>query len=292
MGIHKYELMVSEICNLHCKHCGMSYSINNTNNVDYEAIKQTLINESKKTSIEEIYLWGGEPLLGDLDQILEIMDLFPNAKFKITTNLCYKLTDKRKEILKRCNLISTSFDIKIRFSNVKMLNLWYHNCKEVLKENNMLCICTVSKETAKIDANRFINLFEKIGFTQYVFSPMVLAGETCGNIDLIPTYDEYNKFMMEVAKYKSIRNKNLILYKIRSSIACVGLNRLFISAKGKIYDCFVEGDCVHADTNCFGCENYKICGGKSHCHQECLFSKEVYEEAMRSYNDVYKETTK
>lgn len=286
MSSHKYELMISEVCNLHCKHCGMSYSINNANNVDYEAIKQTLINESKKTTIEEIYLWGGEPLLGDIDQILEIMNMFPNAKFKITTNLCYKLTDKRKEILRRCNLVSTSFDIKVRFDNVKMLSLWFHNCKELLKENNVLCICTISNEVIKIDPNRFINLFEKMGFTQYVFSPMVVAGKTCSNANLIPTVDEYNKFMMEVVKHKSPKNKNLLLYKIHSTITCIGLDR-FISAKGKIRGCFVKGDCDHVDSNCFGCENYKICGGKSPCHQECLFSKEVYEQAIESYNDVY-----
>ena len=33
MSIHKYELMISEVCNLQCKHCGMSYSINNTNKI-------------------------------------------------------------------------------------------------------------------------------------------------------------------------------------------------------------------------------------------------------------------
>lgn len=287
MGIHKYELMISEICNLQCKHCGMSYSINNANNVDYEAIKQTLINESKKTTIEEIYLWGGEPLLGDLDQILEIMNMFPNAKFKVTTNLCYELTDKRKEILKRCNLLSTSFDVKIRFKNTKMLSLWYHNCKELLKDKKILLSCTVSSETTKIDPNKFINLFEKMGFTQYLFSPMVSAGEMCSNSNLVPTFDEYNKFMMEVVKHKSPHNKNLLLYKINCTLACVGLDRLMVNAKGKVRGCFVEGNCVHADPNCFGCENYKICGGKSPCHPDCLFSKEVYEQAIESYNDVY-----
>lgn len=287
MSIHKYELMISEVCNLQCKHCGMSYNINNANNVDYEAIKQTLLDESKKTTIEEIYLWGGEPLLGDLDQILEIMNMFPNAEFKVTTNLCYKLTDKRKEILKRCSLLSTSFDNKIRFKNVKMLSLWYHNCKELLKEKKMLCSCTISKETIKIDPNKFINLFEKIGFTQYLFSPMVLAGEICSNTNLIPSFDEYNKFMMEVVKHKSPHNKNLLLYKIHSTTSCVGLDRFIVSAKGKVRECFVEGNCVHADPNCFGCENYKICGGKSPCYQKCLFSKEVYEQAIESYNDVY-----
>lgn len=287
MSIHKYELMISEVCNLQCKHCGMSYSINNANNVDYEAIKQTLINESKKTNIEEIYLWGGEPLLGDLDKILELMDLFPNAEFKVTTNLCYELTDKRKEILRRCSLLSTSFDVKIRFNNVKMLNLWYHNCKELLKEKNMLCSCTISSEATKIDPNKFINLFEKMGFTQYVFSPVVLAGRICSNTNLIPTFDEYNKFMMEVVKHKSPRNKNLLLYKIHSTTSCVGLDRRIVSAKGKIRGCFVEGNNVHADPNCFGCKNYKICGGKSPCYQNCLFSKKVYDQAIESYNDVY-----
>lgn len=287
MGIHKYELMISEVCNLQCKHCGMSYSINNANNVDYEAIKQTLLDESKKTTIEEIYLWGGEPLLGDLDQILEIMNMFPNAKFKVTTNLCYELTPKRKEILKRCNLLSTSFDVKIRFKNVKMLSLWYHNCKELLKDKKILLSCTVSSETTKIDPNKFINLFEKMGFTQYLFSPMVSAGEMCSNSNLVPTFDEYNKFMMEVVKHKSPHNKNLLLYKINCTLACVGLDRLMVNAKGKVRGCFVEGNCVHADPNCFGCENYKICGGKSPCHPDCLFSKEVYEQAIESYNDVY-----
>lgn len=287
MGIHKYELMISEVCNLQCKHCGMSYSINNANNVDYEAIKQTLLDESKKTTIEEIYLWGGEPLLGDLDQILEIMNMFPNAKFKVTTNLCYELTPKRKEILKRCNLLSTSFDVKIRFKNVKMLSLWYHNCKELLKDKKILLSCTVSSETTKIDPNKFINLFEKMGFTQYLFSPMVSAGEMCSNSNLVPTFDEYNKFMMEVVKHKSPHNKNLLLYKINCTLACVGLDRLMVNAKGKVRGCFVEGNCVHADPNCFGCENYKICGGKSPCHPYCLFSKEVYEQAIESYNDVY-----
>lgn len=287
MGIHKYELMISEVCNLQCKHCGMSYSINNANNVDYEAIKQTLLDESKKTTIEEIYLWGGEPLLGDLDQILEIMNMFPNAKFKVTTNLCYELTPKRKEILKRCNLLSTSFDVKIRFKNVKMLSLWYHNCKELLKDKKILLSCTVSSETTKIDPNKFINLFEKMGFTQYLFSPMVSAGEMCPNSNLVPTFDEYNKFMMEVVKHKSPHNKNLLLYKINCTLTCVGLDRLMVNTKGKVRGCFVEGNCVHADPNCFGCENYKICGGKSPCHPDCLFSKEVYEQAIESYNDVY-----
>ena len=75
----------------------------------------------------------------------------------------------------------------------------------------MLCICTISSEAIKIDPNKFINLFEKMGFTQYVFSPMVVAGETtCSNTNLIPTVDEYNKFMMEVVKHKSPKNKNLL----------------------------------------------------------------------------------
>ena len=284
-----YEIVVSNNCNLRCKHCGMSD--NSKEKINYDLLKRTLINESHKNPIKEIYLWGGEPLLGDLDKILDIMDTFQKTKFKITTNLCYKLTDKRKEILKRCNLVSTSFDLKIRFQNIKELSLWYHNCKEILKYNKVLCICTLSTYTTSIEPKRLVKLFNEIGFTQYIFSPMILSGSLDRNKDLIPSYDEYNNFMMKVAKISDKRNKSILIYKIHRLLGCISKYNRVITNKGEIINCHIKNDCEIIDSDCYLCDNFKICGGKAPCIKECLFSKNVYDEAIRSYKNAYNETT-
>ena len=67
-----FEITVSNICNLNCKHCGMSNIINQDNKIiNYDLLLKTLKIENNKIPISEIYLWGGEPLLGDLDKIIE-----------------------------------------------------------------------------------------------------------------------------------------------------------------------------------------------------------------------------
>lgn len=289
-----FEITVSNICNLNCKHCGMSNIINQDNKIiNYDLLLKTLKIENNKIPISEIYLWGGEPLLGDLDKIIELIDTFPNTKFKITTNLCIPLNDKRIEILKKCYLVSTSFDPKIRFDNIKNLNLWYHNCKKLKKIiKNFMCVSTITSHIVHIKLNKLIKLFDDIGFDYFMFSPLVVSGSLIDNKYLLPSPQDYIRFINEIIKIKSRKNSTILKYINNESLKCFNSPNSVINNNGKFITCTNNSKCELIDQNCYICDNFKICGGKSPCIEKCLFSKEVYEEAIRSYNYVYKETTK
>lgn len=283
-----FDIMSSTVCNLKCKHCGMDNSLHK-NSSNYEKIKESLLRENEKEPIESIYLWGGEPLLGDLDKILDIMDTFPNVHFKITSNLCMPLTEKRMEILRRCGSVFTSYDPKIRFDSVKNLSLWYHNCKKILAEMDMTVICTVTKYVVEHNVHRYVDFFNKIGFTQYQFSPIVLAGKALRDTGLEPDRKSYDDFMYDLVSIVDKKTKDIQVFYNHLMYSCMYRHGSKpMDAEGNVLDCYIRGHVDDLNTNfeCLACSNYKDCGGRSPCNPVCMFNRKVYEKAVESYKQL------
>ena len=283
-----FDIMSSTVCNLKCKHCGMDNSLHK-NSSNYEKIKESLLKENEKDPIKTIYLWGGEPLLGDLDKILDIMDTFPNAHFKMTSNLCMPLTEKRLEIIKRCGSTFTSFDPKIRFGSVKNLSLWYHNCKKVLSIRDMTVICTVTKHVVENTAQRYVDFFNKIGFTKYQFSPIVLAGHALKDTGLEPKRDDYEKFMYDLVSIEDEKNKDVEVFYNHLMYCCMYRHGTKpMDAEGNVLDCYIRGHVDDLNTNfeCLKCDNYNDCGGRSPCNPHCMFDRKVYNKAIETYKKL------
>ena len=118
-----YEIQLTSICNLNCKHCLMKNNLNNKNLkkfIDLEKVNDILSNN--KENISSVHFSGGEPLLhNNLELLLKILKKFNDIDFIITSNLMYNIDSLKEEIIKNTRYFYTSFDYSIRFSDVKQL---------------------------------------------------------------------------------------------------------------------------------------------------------------------------
>lgn len=106
-------------CNGICEHCCMNPFINKDNcKIDLYEIRKYLDKNQDKFSM--VYLKGSEPLLDEqsIYDILYILKLYPNLRFKLTTNLQYPLNKERMEVLYSIHELETSYDLGVnRFSD-------------------------------------------------------------------------------------------------------------------------------------------------------------------------------
>lgn len=94
-------------CNLKCRHCYSSCSPNNKTRkfLNLEKIKQAL-NETNKNDLEEIYFFGGEPLLHrDINNIIRLCIKYTNINILTNATL---INDKKARFLRQIELDSNN----------------------------------------------------------------------------------------------------------------------------------------------------------------------------------------
>ena len=277
----KVNVIVSNKCNLNCKHCYMKNIINTDRRVNYESIIDLLYMIDHAYGIDEIYFWDGESLLGDTDYILEIMNDFKKAKYKIISNLTFKLDSNMRRIIEKADYMCTSFDIdSVRFNNMKQLNRWYYNCKDIISKRELGVICSVTSYVTKYDPSRFIDLFNKIGFSDYFFITMHNIGNLKNNPYLIPKRNEYIEFMDRLLKIDDKKNKNLESLKNHIGFKCNQSDKDYINIyfDGYSISCASTNiDCkLKINPECLMCDLYKSCGGRSNCVPYCINTKRKF----------------
>ena len=125
-------IRLTESCNLTCNHCFNNIRTNRV--IDFIKLRDILKKLDNKNNTFIIH--GGEPLLVNTRDIINLVKDFPNNRWQITTNLVYDLTEDILELFKLVDEIRISFDIKIRFGNFKNLSKWIKNIK-ILRKNNI-----------------------------------------------------------------------------------------------------------------------------------------------------------
>lgn len=158
-----FDVQVSTYCNLKCKFC-MANQSTGKNKTLFKSIYKTITenyivqilgaqmfnndvyqdnppNVKRMVAEMEIHLSGGEPILyngnndvTELDDFIQKLRKFAKAaglpiKFYMTTNFIYKLTPEIIDLLVDIDELSTSFDIKYRFTKAEDIITWYKNVK-------------------------------------------------------------------------------------------------------------------------------------------------------------------
>lgn len=290
----KFDIQVSDYCNLKCKHCLMDSSLNKCK-VNFKNITKTL---EKQNNIKTIYLSGGEPLVSEENakNIFELMNKFPYTEFKMVTNLCYDLTPYRLLVLSNVNSLQTSFDIGIRFGNIKNLVKWYNNCKFIINNNiinsGLEVYITLTKDVCNIDPKRFKDVFTKIGFTRYKYRPLAKAGPAYSDENyrkiLYPTKDEFNSFIDKVLDLDD-KTHNIFPWMILNKYvySCNYTKIQPLDPNGNKQECifYEKYDCkCKIDPECYTCKDFRYCGGRCPL-RDCMFDKNIYDKTKERYKD-------
>lgn len=294
-----YEIQLTSVCNLNCKHCLMKYNINNENlkkYIDLEKVK-SILNRNKE-NISYVHFSGGEPLLHDnLELLLEILKEFNSIDFIITSNLMYNIDDLKKEIIKNVKYFYTSFDYSIRFSNIKQLFLWYNNLKVLkqLKKDVFVFVTITSDLINNVSPKKLSKFFNDLKI-YYVMNPIINIGGVKENNYLIPSIETEYLYLKELLSINDKYNytKNNIIDK--SYFDCE-----YHSFKNfKIIDtnfdevfCIKDKNCnidkiLKYKNICIRCKNKKYCNGRC-IHTKCIkkYFKDIFDISLKQ-SIIYK----
>lgn len=138
--IYTIYVVATTACNMHCKHCYRSdnpvaISHNDLLNSVFKFIKDFANEHCDDTVLVQLH--GGEIIQYDnetLIQFVKQLKTVDDIVVGITTNLVYKLTEQRLQLLDLIDdhVIQTSWDVDIRFDNDSQLQLWEHNVQNML----------------------------------------------------------------------------------------------------------------------------------------------------------------
>ena len=287
------DIQVANKCNLKCKHCCMEVSMKENNDINFYKIHDFLKNNPQ---VDNVFLTGGEPLLDNLDSLELLINSFPNIYWMCSTNLCYDLNLQRLRILNKINSVATSFDIGIRFGNIKNLVKWYNNCKFII-DNNIInsgleVYITLTKDVCNIDPKRFKDVFTKIGFTRYKYRPLAKAGPAYSDENyrkiLYPTKDEFNNFIDKVLDLDD-KTHNIFPWMILNKYvySCNYTKIQPLDPNGNKQECifYEKYNCkCKIDPECYTCKDFRYCGGRCPL-RDCMFDKNIYDKTKERYKD-------
>lgn len=288
MGYNKIlsniDLRVSCSCNLHCDQCCMGNSLTN-DKIDYDAIRDMFY---KNPHIKEVHLGGGEPFFSDENayEIYKLMKEFSHIKWKITTNLCYDLTPNRLLAIQTLDTIQTSFDIGIRFGNIRNLLKWRSNVRYILKNirQDLDVICCLSKIVIQKDPRKLMRFFNKMGFFGYRYIPICESGNARKNPVSI-TREEFHEWMYKLLDIGDVEhNQTFDLIFNNSLTNChYGTDCTPINRDGKPVHCGITermySNCI-TGYECLFCEDYQDCGGRCPLIP-CLYNKDLYDKCKQ-----------
>ena len=285
------EVIVTNKCSLHCKHCGGPYifsKFENTGNI-VDAIERlsTLSND------DTICFAANESLVNPTSarRVKTIIDRFPYKKFVMYTNLVYILTDTKLDILKKCDTV-VSFDLKTRFSNVRELFLWYHNAKKLLKTTDAGIGICITKYFKKDKIEKSFKLFDRMGFKTINFMQVNALNENIRDMQLNKhDMHEFIRELIRIHKERKYKIKDLTLgqiYHRKFSVCYSKENIPSVLPDGRIINgCYIyPGDKCYGYAQCLMCEDYDICGGRC-ILTPCYFDKDLYEEVKDVVEDGY-----
>lgn len=272
------DIKSSSTCQLKCKHCAMRKSMDGSR-TNWEKVRKLL---HENPSVEEIHLGGGEPFVTEdnAKDIYELITEFPNIKYKVTTNLCYPLTEYRRKALENIDSLQTSFDIGIRFENIHNLLLWMRNVRELVKVRDIDVFCCLTNKLKPERIPKLIHMFYKMGFYGYKIIPICNVGSAKDNY-LIPSKQHVKDILTAMIEYDiSEGNETIDLFHDGMFTICpYGTECTPINSNVEIKNCGIkERENCHCsnDPECYICPNFQYCGGRC-VLIPCYYDKDLYD---------------
>lgn len=284
-------------CNLNCAYCHREPDI------DEPKISQKLINYIKDNKIENINFIGGEPTLY-IDDIKKIVELFPNSKFRVTTN-GVGIKKYLPYFYEHKFLVCISYD----GSNKNLRG--YDPFTSVIDYPWLAISCTLYR--GNTDFKKIIKNFkkkEKLIGRRLSFYPHIMHYTTYSNLKLkllkkdfdflVSQYKEYvTKYVLDYVNYgienitykglfTQLRDRYYANYEFGETY-CVNKKINKCNSNGDLYSCLyirdespeqIKDRIREKFPDCESCEVYDMCGSaciKSIEHyKECYFYKQIY----------------
>lgn len=202
-------IKTTEKCNLRCKHC---YNGIHNGKLDYARVALFLNKINNICNNNYFIFHGGEPLLGNITEMQNLVDTFPDNKWRITSNLSFDLSSSMKTLLNSMDEIRTSFDIGIRFSKLSSLLTWMKNVKDLSKSNkNIVLICCLTKTLIQHSPSQILSMAKHLGIKKLMFERISYTGDAEKNNIHSANYNEIDNWLCEMYKIQDTG------YKIRIS---------------------------------------------------------------------------
>lgn len=228
-------IKTTEQCNFDCLHC---YNSKDNAIVDYTKLK-IFLNQLTKYGMHTFVFHGGEPMLGNISDMLQLVEDFPDQKWRISTNFGYYISKEHQDILDRMIEIRVSFDVGIRFSSFKNLFRWYKNIKQ-FKNKEKLClnIC-LSKFLIKHKPKELVDMIDKLGITRYNFERITNVGNAINNCEIIPSFEDIDNWLCEL--YEIEKNNEC-------KCRCNDIQSVRLGIQKHIEQCYGKSCCTNALT--------------------------------------------
>ena len=262
-----FYLKTTETCNLNCKHC-FTNGINGPKIYwDYKNTVRWIkefVNYNKVGVDDSIHceFHGGEPFLAPVEQMRhvwnECKDLTPNISWGITTNLVFNLDDEKKSFIKEClgNRLGTSWDPKIRFSNVKQSQLWLNNIKELLDMGTEIKLfISVTKDTIDYEPITLLNWVKNLGIKEVSFERLTGNGNANLHPDIFPSNLEQDAWFLKMHQQTVEFNAREWFNNEFLEVVYAKFESNFIAGGTFCRDCEEKIFTVNADGSISGCPN-------------------------------------
>ena len=306
-------IKTTEQCNLHCLHC---YTPAVNKQIDFDRLDYFL--STINTNENDFFiLHGGEPLMGDIKKTISLVKKYNNVNWRITTNLTCELTEEKIDLLKRMKQVRTSFDIKIRFKNIKNLLRWIRNIKKLSSMNIdlWLNIC-LSDYVLQKDPIKICDLCKKLKIKTLSFERITRSGR--GEFaNFIPSYSkiddwlcsffyEYKNYMQyfRCAEFDNIVAGIVQNNKVYRGAECCK-NTITINADGTIGECpdsannkilgtynndiysiLNKKESCKIKNTCLACNLFTLCHGSCKAYwglNECPYPKKLSKVIKNEY---------
>lgn len=224
MDTNSFFIVLTNNCNLNCKHCyDLKSKLNMSENVLNLSIDYIInkINNSNENEYLINYV-GGEIGLYNQDLILASVNKLKtalkdkNITFAYQSNLVYDLNTKHIDVIKEMDEIGTSYDFKIRFNDFNQYIQWINNIKCIQNLNKKIRITSVLTKqlTEELNPQIFLELMLSLG-TDYVELNPCYGSINNGNIvnNVVKPINktvrdwqfELFKLYLKVKKYSNIK---------------------------------------------------------------------------------------
>lgn len=252
--LESVDIMVTERCNLSCKHCAAEAS--NPDGIEYfNTIEmKKILDKIMDCKPETLVITGGEPLLRD--DIFEIMR-YAKSRGEVGINLMTNGTLISESNIEEIAELVDTIDISIdgydeeSCSHIRGTGVFdrvLKNIDLVKKRTNIpIALSMVVVERNELEELKFKNLCEKIGVKNAI-RRLSYSGRAKENWDYL-----HNTNKMEAPIPSNLKRENPSYTELKSalkaSICKGGTSSLSINARGDIYPCAAFSEIVGRITN-------------------------------------------
>lgn len=273
-------LVITNSCNMNCPFCYQEHT-------DDMMDSETAIASVKKyyNRINRLVFFGGEPLLNS-KVILDVMNTFPELEYAIMTNMTVPLDAERKEVLNRCQFVTTSYSVD-RFSNNNLFNRFLEQVHALKNKKDFELLVTITEEQLKIPAEELAILINIIGPSNVIFDRLF---DYPGNPEISKDqkyYEQVDAYIGELTKYLPTRiNEFYKMAKLTQTehraVYCGScLKHLIILPDGNVGHLCERQKYATRFKKCLLCDITEYCGGDCLMYQDiCAFPKESFKRII------------